>query len=210
LLIASLLGCATAGEEHQRTIEPPGGKVSAVAAPGNDEGVVLSREGGAAVVTADTKRPHIGGKWWPLRADFLKLSEGGAKDRDTVISESRAPADFWDKQTAVETHLGPSLQRVPWRPATLEGRHEHATSAGGLGKRNWSIFRNRRDYAAVFAIVSLGGPARNDKRSPMPAWTGKLAKEQMWALLYFLEYQSGGIEGRFPPSLYPRPLEEPR
>jgi hypothetical protein len=24
------------------------------------------------------------------------------------------------------------------------------------------------------------------------------------ALLYFIEYQSGGIEGRFPPSLYPR------
>jgi hypothetical protein len=26
----------------------------------------------------------------------------------------------------------------------------------------------------------------------------------IWALLYFLEYQSGGIEGRFPPSLYPK------
>jgi hypothetical protein len=38
----------------------------------------------------------------------------------------------------------------------------------------------------------------------MPPWRGKLAREEIWALLYFLEYQSGGIEGRFPPSLYPR------
>ena len=38
----------------------------------------------------------------------------------------------------------------------------------------------------------------------MPAWRGKLSKEQIWALIYFVEYQSGGIEGRFPPSLYPR------
>ncbi len=38
----------------------------------------------------------------------------------------------------------------------------------------------------------------------MPAWRGKLSKEQIWALIYFIEFQSGGIEGRFPPSLYPR------
>jgi len=38
----------------------------------------------------------------------------------------------------------------------------------------------------------------------MIAWKKELSREQIWALLYFLEYQSGGIEGRFPPSLYPR------
>jgi hypothetical protein len=32
------------------------------------------------------------------------------------------------------------------------------------------------------------------------AWRGRLAREQIWAILYFLEFQSGGIEGRFPPS----------
>ena len=35
-----------------------------------------------------------------------------------------------------------------------------------------------------------------------------VAKEEIWAILYFLEFQSGGIEGRFPPSLYPRRTEE--
>ena len=34
--------------------------------------------------------------------------------------------------------------------------------------------------------------------------TTTATREQIWALLYFLEFQSGGIEGRFPPSLYPR------
>ena len=51
---------------------------------------------------------------------------------------------------------------------------------------------------------SSAGPERNGVRSEMPPWRGKIAKELIWALLYFLEYQSGGIEGRFPPSLYPR------
>jgi mono/diheme cytochrome c family protein len=69
------------------------------------------------------------------------------------------------------------------------------------------FFGNRRSYATVFSTINLGGPPRDGKRSKMPAWTGKLAREQMWALLYFLEYQSGGIEGQFPPSLYPRPLQ---
>jgi hypothetical protein len=38
----------------------------------------------------------------------------------------------------------------------------------------------------------------------MPAWRNTLANEMIWALLYFLEYQSGGVESRFPPSLFPR------
>ncbi|MEO8182380.1 MAG: hypothetical protein ABI895_26385 [Deltaproteobacteria bacterium] len=49
-----------------------------------------------------------------------------------------------------------------------------------------------------------GGPATQSGRAGMPAWRSILSTEMMWALLYFLEHQSGGIESRFPPSLYPR------
>ena len=74
----------------------------------------------------------------------------------------------------------------------------------GWGRGDGLFFGNRRPYETLFHVVYNGGPERNGKRSEMPAWKGKLAKEQIWAILYFLEYQSGGIEGRFPPSLYPR------
>jgi hypothetical protein len=73
---------------------------------------------------------------------------------------------------------------------------------------NWGqgegiFFGNRRQYSELFNTVSNGGP-KHEGKVAMPSWKTVLAKEQIWALLYFLEYQSGGIEGRFPPSLYPR------
>jgi len=56
----------------------------------------------------------------------------------------------------------------------------------------------------VFPIISNGKIEKESSRWKMPAWKGRLSKEQIWALIYFIEFQSGGIEGRFPPSLYPR------
>ena len=74
----------------------------------------------------------------------------------------------------------------------------------GWGRNEGLFFGKRRPYREIFKIITNGGPLRDGKPSEMPAWKGKLAKEQIWSLIYFLEYQSGGIEGVFPPSLYPR------
>jgi hypothetical protein len=76
------------------------------------------------------------------------------------------------------------------------------------GKGEGLFFGQRRPYADVFGVIYKGGPERNGEKSEMPSWKGKLAKEMIWSLLYFLEYQSGGIEGRFAPSLYPRQSDE--
>jgi hypothetical protein len=56
----------------------------------------------------------------------------------------------------------------------------------------------------TFCNECHGGRRKMEDVIKMPAWRGKLSKEQIWALIYFVEYQSGGIEGRFPPSLMPR------
>lgn len=149
---------------------------------------------------------HVQDKWWKYRADGLKISEAQARERDAEMSDSTAPPDFWDEQTAREAvhtwtglcnechggrrHLEDAL-RMPAPPPTW-GRGE------GL------FFGARRPYADVFGVVYRGGPVRNNVESEMPAWRGKLAKEMIWALMYFLEFQSGGIEGRFAPSLQPR------
>ena len=74
----------------------------------------------------------------------------------------------------------------------------------GWGVGTGLFFGARRPYQQVFNIIYNGGPTKDGVESEMPAWRGKLSKELIWAILYFLEYQSGGIEGRFPPSLYPR------
>jgi hypothetical protein len=214
VVVLVAFSCATSNEPPPRTIEPEstGGSASAsaaatpAAAPARGDGdFVLSRDNSSAAKMADLSPLHVGEKWWPFRAEFLRLREAETSERD-------APANFWDKQTATETV-------AIWGHLCNEchGGRRHLKDALGMppppanwGKGDGLFFGNRRDYAAVFATVSLGGPEKNGKRSQMPPWIGKLAKEQIWALMYFLEFQSGGIEGRFPPSLYPRPLQDNR
>jgi hypothetical protein len=74
----------------------------------------------------------------------------------------------------------------------------------GWGTGEGLFFGARRAYRQLFEIVETGGPVRQSGRAEMPAWGHVLSAEMIWALLYFLEYQSGGVESRFPPSLYPR------
>jgi mono/diheme cytochrome c family protein len=80
----------------------------------------------------------------------------------------------------------------------------------GWGRGEGLFFGKRRPYPEVFAMVHDGGPPRNGKRSEMPPWRGKISREQIWAVLYFLAYQSGGLEAPFPPSLQPRQSDEIR
>jgi hypothetical protein len=196
LLAAS--GCAS---QPRRTIEPP-----AQGAADEDREFVLSRQP-VARPDPDALPPiHPEPAWWPFRAQFLKISEQQARTRDAAISDREAPAGFWDEQTAVESvNLWSALCNE------CHGGRRRVSDALGMpepprlwGRGEGLFFGKRRPYGEIFGIVWNGGPEREGEKSEMPPWRGKIAREQVWALLYFLEYQSGGIEGRFPPSLYPR------
>jgi hypothetical protein len=201
-----LLGCA--GElppppQPPRPIEPPARKLRP---PPDDSAFVLSRQGGPRKsVEAQDLPLHAGDEWWRYRGEFLHIGPAGARDRDGVISDRQPPPVFWDEQTASET-------ATVWATLCTEchgGRRrvqealEMPSPPASWGRGQGLFFGARRGYDLLFGIVHDGGPER-DKKSPMPAWRGRLAREQIWAILYFLEFQSGGIEGRFPPSLYPR------
>jgi len=197
LVVAGASACASA-PGGDKTIEPTATE---------DSAFVLSRTPAVAAARPVEKPPvHIADGWWPFRADFLKMSPDRTRERDGDISEKQAPGSFWDLQTSVETisiwttfcnecHGGrrkmEDVVRMP-NPASDWGRGE------GL------FFGVRRPYAEIFRIIYNGKIEKEGNRWKMPAWRGKLAKEQIWALIYFVEFQSGGIEGRFPPSLYPR------
>jgi hypothetical protein len=204
-----LLGsCAT---QPPRTIEPttieptPPGQRPAGGGP-EDSAFVLSRKPSGPQGPGSQVSIHIGDKWWQFRGDFLHLTDAQVKARDTDISEVQAPERFWDEQSGVEAIS-------VWTAVCNEchggrRRMEDVLSMPPpppkWGRGEGLFFGARRRYSEVFFTVYHGGPERNGVRSEMPAWRGKLPKELIWALLYFLEYQSGGIEGRFPPSLYPR------
>ena len=186
------------------TIEPPDTSAPA-SSPADDRAFVLSRRSTGSRTTTGYQL-NIAERWWPFRSDFLRLTEPRARARDEEISEVVAPDGFWDSQTSLE-----AVQ--VWSAVCNEchggrRRMEDATAMPApppdWGRGDGLFFGARRRYADVFNTIYRGGPERRGVRSEMPAWRGKLPKELIWALLYFLEYQSGGIEGRFPPSLYPR------
>lgn len=207
---AALLGCATT--QPVAAIEPPGGARGAEGGGGADsraagggDKFVISRE-----PTPEEKPPtedslHIGDKWWRFRGGFLKLNDSQVRERDMAVSMKQAPQNFWDPQTALET-----VQIWSGLCNQCHGGRRNQSDAVNMpapppawGQGEGIFFGSRRQYSELFNTVSNGGP-KHEGKVAMPAWKTVLAKEQIWALLYFLEYQSGGIEGRFPPSLYPR------
>jgi mono/diheme cytochrome c family protein len=174
----------------------------------SDDGrFVYSREPLAEQARDVAKLPiHINESWWPFRAQHLGITPAQAERRDAQMSEARAPANFWDSQTALEAV---SVWTVLCNEChggrrNLEDAAEMPTPAPAWGEGTGLFFGNRRAYRHMFNVVHEGGPVRESGRAEMPAWRRILSTEMIWALLYFLEYQSGGIESRFPPSLYPR------
>jgi hypothetical protein len=207
------LSCASAPPTPSNTIEPvqAGAAATSPARPAGsggpeDQAFVLSRKPTATPPKAAPIDLHIADRWWRFRGDYLHINENQARARDSEISEVQAPDRFWDEQSAVEAiNLWSAVcNECHGGRRKLEDAMKMPVPAPDWGRGEGLFFGARRRYADVFMTIYRGGPERNGVRSEMPPWRGKISKELIWALLYFLEYQSGGIEGRFPPSLYPR------
>jgi mono/diheme cytochrome c family protein len=210
IMAVALASCATTAQEQQATEQPtrtiePGSHGSR----GGGEGdFVLSRfRSSASQMNNDEMPPlHIADDWWRYRSEFLRISPAQARERDAQFSERQPPPIFWDQQTAIEAAAvwGSLCNECHGGRRRVEDAAKMPPPPAGWGRGDGLFFGQRRAYDTLFNVVNGGGPERNGKKSEMPAWRGRLAREQIWAILYFLEYQSGGIEGRFPPSLYPR------
>ncbi len=171
-----------------------------------DSAFVFSREPRGDARGVPQLPIHINERWWPFRASELGITGAQAERRDAQMSMKRAPAGFWDSQTALEAVSVWSVlcNECHGGRRSLEDAREMPAPAPGWGEGEGLFFGNRRTYEQMFNTVYGGGPIRESGRAEMPAWRNILSTEMIWALLYFLEYQSGGVESRFPPSLYPR------
>jgi hypothetical protein len=194
--MTAMSGCATTPPAADKTIEPSATE---------DSAFVLSRNP-VAPKSAERVPVHVGDQWWAFRADFLKVNEDKARDRDGDISEKQAPSGFWDLQTSVETISiwTTFCNECHGGRRKMEDVIKMPAPTATWGKGEGLFFGIRRPYADIFKTIYNGKIEKEGNRWKMPAWRGKLSKEQIWALIYFVEYQSGGIEGRFPPSLMPR------
>lgn len=207
MLVGLVAGCASAPAPP--TIEPPQpGRLS----PEEAE-FVLSRRPPERRLDDEPPPPiHTGEAWWGFRAQFLGISDRQARLRDAALSERQPPADFWDEQTATEAvHLWSALcNECHGGRRRLEDVLAMPPPAPPWGHGEGLFFGRFRPYAEMFSVIAQGGPERGGLPSDMPGWRGKIAREQIWALLYFLEFQSGGIGGPLPPSLQPRRSGEVR
>jgi hypothetical protein len=202
LLLSLGLGCASA--PPPQAIEPPAQGAGGGAK--EDTGFVLSRTPAARNKPVEHAPVHINDQWWPFRAEFLKTTEQKVKERDAEVSERQAPTDFWDLQTSIETVSiwGTFCNECHGGRRRTDDALKMPAPTANWGRGEGLFFGSRRPYAEIFRVVSNGKIEKESSRWKMPAWKGKLSREQIWALIYFIEYQSGGIEGRFPPSLFPR------
>ncbi|HTV17891.1 MAG TPA: cytochrome c [Polyangiaceae bacterium] len=180
---------------------------SASEASPDDEMFVYSREPLAERARVVAEFPiHIHDSWWSFRASQLRITTDEARKRDARIAGAHAPAGFWDRQTAVEAV---ALWTVLCNEChggrrSTDDAVEMPAPTAAWGEETGLFFGNRRAYRQLFDTVHDGGPLKANGRVGMPAWRNILSNEMIWALLYFLEYQSGGVESRFPPSLFPR------
>jgi hypothetical protein len=210
--LTALLSCS---QPQQRTIEPtapaqgPSGGGTNGSTTDNDEGFTLSRAPRKSGPVPADYPIHLAEKWYPFRGEYLGVSEKEAITRDAGLPDGQGPAKFWDEQTAIEAvSIWSALcNECHGGRRKIQDALKMTGPKSEWGKGEGLFFGKRRPYREIFRIISNGGPERNGKPSEMPAWKARLSREQIWSLIYFLEYQSGGIEGVFPPSLYPRPAE---
>ena len=209
IISTALVVAACAGTPSSRTIEPGSGEgadVSADVSADDDDSFVLSREPRRSDYT--TSLPiHIEGKWWSFRGNHLGLSPAQVRQRDSRISMVRPPPSFWDNQTAVEavSVWTAVCNECHGGRRRLKDALDMQAPPSEWGRGEGLFFGRRRPYREIFATIWGGGPDKdNGEPSEMPAWREKIPRELIWSLIWFLEVQSGGSEGRFPPSLYPR------
>lgn len=133
--------------------------------------------------------PHFGDDWFAYRAKGLGLATTDeAKARDAALSEAEPPAEsdeqlkaegeaIWAARCAACHGATGRKEGVTFPPGTKEPR-----KWGGMGASMGFFFGGNKMRAGLFRTIRDGKP-----ETPMVAWGPTLAREQIWALVFFLE-----------------------
>lgn len=143
------------------------------------------------VAPSDFKEPtaHFGDDWFAYRAKGLGLADAeAAKARDLAISDTVPPSEsdeqlksegeaIWG-QVCAECHGKTGRKEgVVFAPGTKEPR-----KWGGMGAAMGFFFGGNKMRGGLYRTIRDGRPD-----TPMIAWAPTLAREQIWALVFFLE-----------------------
>jgi len=135
---------------------------------------------------------HLGDDWFTYRARGLGITADAARQRDAALPTDHPAAGIWDQQTAAE-----AVALWAGRCAACHGPHGRGEGVpahdpaprawGGMGAAMGFFFGGDAMRAGVYRKIAEGGGTVDGKVSDMPAWGGELSREQMWALVRFIE-----------------------
>ena len=140
---------------------------------------------------------HLGDRWFQHRSAFLGMSKHDAELRDGEVDDKAPPQDkFWDEQLAVEAA---SLWRMLCNEChggrrSIERAKQIPPPPEGWGTTEGQFFGRARPHQEIFQKIFHGGeePEQPDHQR-MPPWGDRLAREQIWALVWFIEHASGDV-----------------
>lgn len=133
--------------------------------------------------------PHLGPDWFTYRGKGVALAPDAALARDATLPEDAPPNDVWDEQLRAEA-------RAIWLQSCASchgkrGKNEDVVFAPGVKPpRKWGTvgtamgftFGGDKMRAGIYRTIRDGRPD-----TPMVAWKPSLSREQIWALVFFLE-----------------------
>lgn len=159
------------------------------------------REAAAPIRAIDASpadgQPLLGDAWFEARARALGLTVEAARARDAAFSESEPPDDdgppdaqlatqssaLWATQCASCHGATGRLENVP---PTLPRPRELGTTGMAMG----FFFGGDKMRAGLYRKIAYGEPPAaplSPTPSPMPKWAPQLSREQLWALVAFIE-----------------------
>jgi hypothetical protein len=137
---------------------------------------------------------HIGDSWYRYRGGQLGLTRSEARERDLDIDESGPPTDaFWGPELAVESAaLWRALCNECHRGVrSISGASVISAPAQDWGRSTGRFFGRVRHHRQIFrAIYSGSTNPKGSRRDVMPGWGTEISREQIWGLVYYLEYQT--------------------
>ncbi len=139
-------------------------------------------------VAADD-RPHLGDAWYAHRAGTLGITPEAARARDAALPagpDAGPPDDALDDHTAREAaalwrDLCAACHGPDGQPPPALGLEPPPKTWGGFGVRMGFTFGGDAMRRGIYRSIALG------KGEGMPAWAGRLSREQMWALVRHIE-----------------------
>ena len=128
--------------------------------------------------------PHIGEAFFQWRAERLSISVPAAKRRDEGLPGDQGPPpnvdqDMQREAAAIWRDLCGQCHGLDGRPP--ESLPIQPRAWGTMGTRMGFTFGGDKMRAGIYRKIMQGKPPH------MPAWRGRLSREQVWALVRHIE-----------------------